>query len=67
MKIYPFVRPHRSTTYVDSAYCYRPNGVVCQSVCLSVTVVSSAKTIALTEMPCRWVEDSVRLEEPRIR
>jgi len=27
------IRPHRSTTYVDAAYCYRPSGVVCRSVC----------------------------------
>jgi len=26
---------HRSTMYVDVAYCYRPNSVVCQSVGLS--------------------------------
>ena len=29
------IRPHRSTTYVDAAYCYRPSSVVCRSVCLS--------------------------------
>ena len=28
-------RPHRSTTYVDAAYCYRPSSVVCRSVGLS--------------------------------
>jgi len=33
-----FFRPHRSTTYVDAAYCYRPSNVVCRSVCRSVTV-----------------------------
>ena len=27
------VRPLRSTTYVDAAYCYRPSSVVCRSVC----------------------------------
>jgi len=27
------VRPHRSTTYVDAAYCYRGSSVVCLSVC----------------------------------
>jgi len=27
------VRPHRSSTYVDAAYCYRPSSVVCRSVC----------------------------------
>ena len=30
------VRPHRSTTYVDVAYCYGTSSVVCRSVCLSV-------------------------------
>jgi len=29
------MRPHRSTTYVDAAYCYRPSSVVCLSVGLS--------------------------------
>ena len=41
-----FFRPHRSTTYVDAAYCYRPSSVVCRSVCRSVTLVSPAKTDA---------------------
>jgi len=27
------IRPHRSTTYEDAAYCYRPSSVVCRSVC----------------------------------
>jgi len=36
-------RPHRSTTYVDAAYCYRPSSVVCLSVGLSVTLVSPAE------------------------
>ena len=48
-------RPHRSTTYVDAAYCYQPSSVVCRSVCrsvrLSVTLVNPAKTAALIEMP----------------
>jgi len=30
-----FIRPHRSTTYVDAVYCYRPSSVVCLSVGLS--------------------------------
>ena len=38
------IRPDRSTTYVDAAYCYRPSSVVCRTVCRSVTVVSPAKT-----------------------
>jgi len=40
---WPFViiRPHRSTTYVDAACCYRPiegGLLVCLSVCLSVSL-----------------------------
>jgi len=30
------MRPHRSTTYVDVAYCYRRISVVCLSVGVSV-------------------------------
>jgi len=37
------IRPHRSTTYVDAAYCYRPSGMVCRSVYRSVMLVSRAK------------------------
>ena len=40
-------RPHRSTTYVDVAYSYRPSSVVCRSV----TLVSPAKTAAPIELP----------------
>ena len=29
------IRPHRSTIYIDAAYCYRNSSVVCLSVCLS--------------------------------
>jgi len=39
--------PHRSTTSVDAAYCYRPSGVVC----LSVTLVSPTKTVGPIEIP----------------
>ena len=45
------IRPHRSATYVDAAYCYRPSSVVCLSVCRSVTVVNPAKTSEPIEMP----------------
>jgi len=45
------VRPHRSTTYVDTVYCYRPNSVVCRSVCLSVTSDDPAKMAEPIEMP----------------
>ena len=41
------VRPHCSTMYVDVAYCYRPSSMVC----LSVAVVSPAKTAELINMP----------------
>jgi len=46
-----FFRPHRSTAYVDAAYCYRPSSMVFWSVGLSVTLVSPAKTAAPIEMP----------------
>jgi len=41
------VRPHRSTTYVDAAYCCRLSSVVCWSV----TPVSPAKMAAPIKMP----------------
>jgi len=41
------IRPHRRTTYVDAAYCYRRSSVVCQSP----TLVSPAKTAEPIEMP----------------
>jgi len=47
---YTIIRPHRSTMYVDVTYCYRPNGMVCRSVCLSVTLVIPAKMAASIEM-----------------
>jgi len=54
-----FIKPHRSPTYVDAAYYYRLSSVVCRSVCrsvslcvcLSVTLVSPAKTAEPIEMP----------------
>ena len=42
-------RPHRSTTYVDAAYCYRPSSVVCRSA----TLVRPVKTAAPIEIPFR--------------
>jgi len=36
IRITAIIRPHRSTAFVDAAYCYRPSSMVCQSVCLSV-------------------------------
>jgi len=38
------IRPHRSSTYIDVAYCYRPSSVVCQSICHNRPVVSPVKT-----------------------
>jgi len=43
-------RPHRSSAYVDAAHCYRASSVGL-SLCLSVTLVSSAKTAEPVEMP----------------
>jgi len=40
------IRPHRSTVYVDAAYCYG----WCSMVCLSVTILSPAKTAEPIEM-----------------
>ena len=40
------IRPHRSTTYIDAAYSYRPSSVVCRSV----TPVSPEKTAKPIEM-----------------
>ena len=38
---------HHRIHGIDTAYCYRPSGVVCMSVCLCVlgTRVSCAKTV----------------------
>jgi len=40
-----------STTYVDAAYSYQPSIVVRRFVCLSVTLVSPAKTAAPIQIP----------------
>ena len=40
-------RPHRSTTYVDAAYCYRPSSVVCRSVCHTSEPCKTAKPIKM--------------------
>ena len=47
--IITIIRPHRSTMYVDAAYCYRLSSTVCRFVCL--TLVSPAKTAAPIELP----------------
>ena len=51
------VRPHRSTTYVDAAYSYRPSSVVCLSVCLSVCHTSEPCKNGCTDRAAFWVED----------
>ena len=48
---YCIIRPHRSTTYIEAAHCYRPNSVICRSVSLSITEVSPAKPAESIEMP----------------
>ena len=58
-----YFRPHRSTTYIDAAYCYRPSSVVCRSVCLSQ---SSALQKRRTDRDAVWVVDSSGLKEPCI-
>ena len=50
--------------YVDAAYCYRRTNVVCLSVCLSVMIMSPAKTAEPIEMPFgmwTWVDRSKRV------
>ena len=61
------VRPHRSTTYVDAAYSYRPSSVVCLSVRLSVCHTSEPCTNGSTDGDAIWVEDSGGPNEPCIR
>ena len=54
------IRPHRSTTYIDVDYCYKPQ--VALSVGLSVTVVSPVRTAEPIEMPFRiwtgWAQEA---------
>ena len=54
-------RPHRRTTYVDAAYCYRSSSVVCRSVCLSVGLsvchTSELCKNGCTERAAVWVEE----------
>ena len=66
---YPFyfIRPHRSTTYVDAANSYRPSSVVCRSVCLSVCHTSEPCKNGCTDRAAVWVEDLGGLWEPHIR
>jgi len=58
-----FLRPRRSTAYVDVAYCYRPSSVVCRSVCHT----SEPCKNGCTDRDAFWVEDSGGPKEPCIR
>ena len=49
-------RPHRNTTYIDVACCYRWSSVVC--LCRSVTFVSAAKMAKPIEIPF-WLWNQV--------
>ena len=51
------IRPHRSTTYVDAAYSYRPSSVVCRSVRWSVCHTSEPCKNGCTDRAAVWVED----------
>jgi len=55
--------PHRSSTYVDTAYCYKPSSVVCRTVCHT----SKPGKNGCTDRDAVWVEDSDGPKESRIR
>ena len=57
------IRPHRSTTYVDAAYFYRPSSVVCRSVCHT----SKPCKNGCTDRAAVWDEDLRAAGEPCIR
>jgi len=56
-------RPHRSTSYVDVACCYRPSSVICLSVCQT----SEACKNGWTDQDAIWVEDLGGPREPCVR
>ena len=57
------IRLHRSTTYIDAAYFYRPSSVVCRSVCHT----SEPCKNGCTDRAAVWVEDLGGPGEPCIR
>ena len=57
------IRPHRSTTYIDAAYSYRPSSVVCRSVCHT----SEPCKNGCTNRAAVWVEELGGPGEPCIR
>jgi len=56
-------RPHRSSTYVDAAYCYWPSSVVSRSVCHTREPCKNG----CTNQDAVWVEDLGGSGEPCIR
>ena len=60
-------RPHRSTAYIDAAYCYRSSSVVCRSVCLSVCHTGEPCKNGCTDRDAVWLEDLRGPREPCIR
>jgi len=61
------VRPHRTTTDVDAACCYRPSSVVCRSVCRSVCHTSEPCKNGCTDRVAVWDEGWGETKEPCIR
>jgi len=56
------IRPHRSTTYVDAAYCYQLSSVVCRSVFHT----SEPCKNGCTDRAAVWVENWGAPREPCI-
>ena len=68
INIFVVVRPHRSTTYVDAAYCCdRVAWSLGRSVCLSVSHTGKLCKNGRTDRDAIWVEDSGGPKEPCIR
>ena len=67
MVIIIIIKPHRSTTYVDVAYCYRPCSVICRSVYLSVCRTNESCKNGCTDRDAVWIEDLGGPKEPCIR
>jgi len=54
LHVWIIFRPHCRTVYVDAAYCYIPNSVICRSVCHS----SEPCKNSWTDQDAVWVRDS---------
>jgi len=59
----PIIRPHRSTAYVDAAYCYRPSSLVFRSVCHCSEPCENGST----DRDAVWAEDSGGPKATRLR